>query len=245
MRKFILTVAALVAVCGTCLAQGERLFKDAEPYFTKQEMPDMTKWLPAPPEPNSTAFMYDLSQHLSAKALRETNKERAALAVRQALIEPEDMCAEFSLVFGTTISKEATPATFRLIRNMMETIYYITKPAKDAYQRTRPYCFFNEPTLMPEHEEWLRTSGSYPSGHTAIGHGVALVLMELNPAAANEIMKVGYQYGESRVITGYHWQSDVDAGRFAAGVAVAKMHTSPEFQAQYKAAAKELRSKLK
>lgn len=245
MKRILLSIAAVVAACTTAFAQGDVLFEGAKPYFSKQEMPKMTEWLPAPPASTSTAFMYDLSQHFNAKALRETNKERAAEAVRHARIGPKDVCDEFSRAFGVNITKEETPATFRLMHNLMETLYYITKPAKDAYQRVRPYCFFNEPTLMPDHEEWLRTSGSYPSGHTAIGHGVALVLLELNPAAADKLMKLAYEYGQSRVITGYHWQSDVDAARFAAGVAVAKIHTSPEFQAQFKAAQKELAKKFK
>ena len=39
-------------------------------------------------------------------------------------------------------------------------------------------------------------------------------------------MARGYMYGESRVIVGAHWQSDVDAGRLVASVAYAKLHTS-------------------
>ncbi len=39
-------------------------------------------------------------------------------------------------------------------------------------------------------------------------------------------------YGESRVITGAHWQSDVDASRVVASIGYAKLQSSPEFRAQ-------------
>ena len=67
----------------------------------------------------------------------------------------------------------------------------------------------------------------------------ALLMMEINPDRANEIMARGYQYGESRVIVGAHWQSDVDAGRLVASVAYAKMHTSDAFLKQMAKARKE------
>ena len=50
-------------------------------------------------------------------------------------------------------------------------------------------------------------------------------------------------YGESRVIAGYHWQSDVDAARLAASVAYAKLHTSDRFLEQMAAARKEFAEK--
>ena len=51
-------------------------------------------------------------------------------------------------------------------------------------------------------------------------------------------------YGESRVIAGAHWQSDVDASRVAASIGVAALHTSPEFLAQMARAQEECRKLL-
>ena len=38
--------------------------------------------------------------------------------------------------------------------------------------------------------------------------------------------------GQSRVICGYHWQSDVDAARVVASTVVATLHSNNEFNAQ-------------
>ena len=70
---------------------------------------------------------------------------------------------------------------------------------------------------------------------------MALVLAELFPEKAEEILKVGYEYGESRVIVGYHYQSDVDAARIAAAAALAVVHANPEFQNDMERARQELK----
>mgnify|MGYP003064931414 CR=1 FL=1 len=38
--------------------------------------------------------------------------------------------------------------------------------------------------------------------------------------------------GQSRVICGYHFQSDVDAGRLVASAVVARLHANKEFMEQ-------------
>ena len=55
----------------------------------------------------------------------------------------------------------------------------------------RPFMVFNEPTLYPEDEPALRLNGSYPSGHTLLGWSSALLMMEINPDRATEIMARG------------------------------------------------------
>lgn len=92
--------------------------------------------------------------------------------------------------------------------------------------------FFNEMTCNPEQQEELSTNGSYPSGHTAIGWATALVLAEVNPDRQNEILKRGFEMGQSRVICGYHFQSDVDAARIVASAVVARLHANDAFVKQ-------------
>ena len=60
-------------------------------------------------------------------------------------------------------------------------------------------------------------------------------------AGAEAIVNRGYLYGESRVIVGAHWQSDVNAGYLYASVAYAKLHTSDRFLKQMEKARKEFK----
>ena len=65
---------------------------------------------------------------------------------------------------------------------------------------------------------------------------MALVLSEINPERQNEIVKRGFEIGESRVIAGYHYQSDVDNARLLASVTVARLHADKAFMLQLKKA---------
>ena len=40
-------------------------------YFTADELPDATVWLPAPPDTLSTKFVYDVTQYMWGKTQRE------------------------------------------------------------------------------------------------------------------------------------------------------------------------------
>ena len=109
--------------------------------------------------------------------------------------------------------------------------------------RKRPFMRFKEQTLTPDDEPALSRNGSYPSGHTLLGWSSALLLSEINPDRADTILARGLMYGESRVIVGAHWQSDVDAARLAASAAYARLHTSERFLEQMQLAQQEFRIK--
>lgn len=120
-----------------------------------------------------------------------------------------------------------------------------TRHAKNHYMRVRPFSFFHEMTCNPEQQEELSTNGSYPSGHTAIGWATALVLSEINPDRQNEILKRGFEMGQSRVICGYHFQSDVDAARIVASGVVARLHANDAFMKQLQKAKAEFAKRKK
>lgn len=141
------------------------------------------------------------------------------------------------------LSKENTPAIYHALYRGVLTVRLAASKPKIEYMRKRPYTRFSEPTLLPEGEERLRLNGSYPSGHTVRGWAMALLLCEINPAAQDEILKLGYEWGQSRVIAGYHWQSDVDASRLVAAAGFARLHTNAEFLADIAAARAEFAEK--
>ncbi len=210
------------------------------PLLTPQQMPNPIHFLPPPPDSGSAAFAYDQSQYRWGKEQR-LDSARLAIAVRDADWSINCICREFSEPFGMTISKEATPAIYWMLYVGLISTDMVGKLPKDFYHRTRPYVYYNEPTIYPQDEEELRNNGSYPSGHTIEGWSAALLLTELNPDSADTILARGYMYGQSRVIAGYHWQSDVDAGRLAASAAVARLHADKRFQRLMKKARHEYR----
>ena len=238
MKKYLMTV--LLTTAAVC-AQAQ---SKPEPYFSFRELPNMLKWAPAPPDTMGAAFTYDIMQYMWGKQMRQ-NKERADIAIRDAVYSLECIAQEFSEPFGLTISEENTPEIWKLLRDAKATCENISGFPKYYYKRKRPFVRFQEPTATPQFEPELRRNFSYPSGHTILGWTSALLLTEINPERADTILARGMMYGESRVIVGAHWQSDVDAGRLAAAAAYARMHTSDRFLEQMRRARQEFLKKSK
>ena len=203
----------------------------------------MMKWCPAPPDTVGAAFAYDIMQYMWGKEMRQKDKERTAIAIRDAVYSLECIAQEFSEPFGLQISEEGTPEIWRLLRDAKVTGENISNFPKFYYKRIRPFMRFHEHTATPQFEPDLRRNFSYPSGHTLLGWCSALLLSEINPERADTLLKRGSMYGESRVIVGAHWQSDVDAGRLAAAAAYSRMHTNERFLEQMRLARLEFRVK--
>jgi acid phosphatase (class A) len=234
--KKILLMAAVAMMTATNLSAQEEEVVNA--YFTTDEMPDMMVFLPGPPDSTSMAFMNDVARYYWGKEMRN-DPERAAQATRDAVYGLETILTEFEEAFGMKISKEDTPEIYKVLLEGTATCDSICTKAKREYMRRRPFMVFNESTLYPEDEPALRKNGSFPSGHTLLGWSSALLMMEINPDRATEILTRGYRYGENRLVVGAHWQSDTDAARLAASAAYARLHTSERFLEQMKKAREE------
>ena len=200
------------------------------PFLTEDEIPAGAEFLPLPPKITDAAFYNDWRRYEWGKTMRGT--ERGQTAKEDAVHTVEYFSKIYSEPFGVHISPENTPEITTLISRLLETTYLCNKKSKSVVMRTRPFMQFNEPTPVPEDEEKLRTNSSYPSGHTTMGWTIALVLAEINPANQNAILKRGYDYGESRVIVGFHYQSDVDAARIISSALVNRLHANDDFLLQ-------------
>lgn len=200
-------------------------------YLTTAQSIDSLALLPPPPAVGSIAFLNDQAMYEQGRLLRNT--PRGALAAEDANLSSGGVAAAFSTAFGHDISKEKSPQLYTLLTHMIEDAGDLaTRSAKQHYMRIRPFAFYNVATCNTRQQKELSTNGSYPSGHTAIGWATALVLAEINPQRQDQILKRGYELGQSRVICGYHWQSDVDAARIVASATVSTLHTSPAFNEQ-------------
>ncbi len=199
-------------------------------FLSVKDLPDGVKYLPAPPDTSSVAFFNDFSRYQWGKSIR--NSKRGEQAIDDATQTAESLARQFSEAFGLEISQTATPQIFYLLSLINSDCGYATQTAKHHYMRKRPFVQFHETTSIPAKEPHYRNTGSYPSGHSATGWGIALVLSEINPARQEEILKRGYEIGESRVIAGFHYQSDVDNARLTGSAAVARLHADKSFMKQ-------------
>ena len=191
-----------------------------------------------PPMAGSAALERDVAANHAALAASET--ERFQLAARDANLTTGWFGDAFSCAADREISEEATPALANLIRRSATDFGMSTGAVKELHQRPRPFVGNGTATCTPEHEALLRNNGSYPSGHSAIGYGIGLVLASVFPDRASLVLKRGRAYAESRAVCNVHWLSDVEAGEQTAAAVFARLNSNENYAADLAAARKEV-----
>ena len=188
--------------------------------FTAAEMSDMLKWYQMPPKDGSEEYLTDIKRYFWGRSEMLNNPERAAIAIRDASPEYVNIVLQFSTSFGMRLSERDTPHICRLLRDALA-----TSDSIHTTMRTTP----NE-TFGDERGLGRTGVGTYPSIHAIHGWLSSLLLMEINPEASDSLLIRGLMFGENAVLRGVAWQSDIDAGRLAASIVYAKLHTSDRFQ---------------
>ena len=239
MKKFVLMAAAAMMAAMSAYAQEDTV----EPYIQLSEMPRLIDIMPAPPAFDSPEFANDVVRYGWGKQQRQ-DADRVALAIADA--EWDDhakLFLQWKDAFGLAVNETETPEIWKLMETSLATTDPMRKETKAYYHRQRPFERFDD--TMPSHEEdELRGEGSYPSGHSLRGWTISLLLAQIAPERATQIFSRGWDYCNSRVILGAHWQSDVDASRTAASVGFCALQSSDAFVAQMKKAQQEYKEKI-
>ncbi|MEU3981752.1 glycoside hydrolase domain-containing protein [Streptomyces sp. NPDC026672] len=108
--------------------------------------------------------------------------------------------------------------------------------AKDHFGYLRPYVrlgFVGDGGDVYESQDGsygsLTTSGSYPSGHTYGGYEAGTILATLLPELAPSILARTSEYGDNRIVLGFHYPLDVMGGRITGQATVAHRWADPDF----------------
>lgn len=244
-QAFLACAAALLAACTAPLPTTNPAdLKALRPGFVPGYLPsgswvNSLSLLPPPPTPGSPAQGADEAAYRALSRAQQGSERWRQAAADEVLAFP-GAAGHFSCALGVAIDERATPHLNMLLRRTLVDAGLATYRAKDNYQRARPFMAANDAICTPQAEASLRKDGSYPSGHAALGWAWALVLTEIAPDRADALARRGWEYGQSRVVCGVHWQSDVDAGRLVAAAVVAQLHGNADFVAQLGQARKEV-----
>ena len=215
--------AALAAAIGLLACASAQ--PQATSYFKSGAGPDMIQILPPPPARGSPAKAADDAAFKATQSLRGT--PRWKLAAADADASPQTALGLFSCAAGVKLEPASSPALFHLISRLSASGFGIIEPPKTRYDRLRPFKEHVAATCVDTADI---APGSFPSGHTTMGWAWALVLAEIAPDKATPILQRGRAYGESRVVCGVHYPSDLDAGRTTGAALVATAHANPEFR---------------
>lgn len=119
--------------------------------------------------------------------------------------------------------------------------------AKDEFRYLRPYVrmgLVGSGGLMRDASgvgyDALSTDGSYPSGHTYAGYTVGTLLATLVPELSAPLLARASEYGDNRVVLGFHYPIDVMGSRMVSQAAIAHRWADPQFAPLLLAARQEL-----
>lgn len=96
----------------------------------------------------------------------------------------------------------------------------------------------------PPPPDWRDDFRSYPSGHSAFGYACGVVLADMVPEKRSDLMARAIEYGQSRLIVGAHFATDVEQGRAASALALAEMEGNAAYRRDFEIARRELRDAL-
>lgn len=234
-----LTALTLLAGCAVQTPSRPAPVADLKPgrlvgYLPIAERIDSAAVLPPPPQNTAT----DEAVSRAAASLRDT--PRWKLATRDAYVDFPDAAGVYSCAVGVPINTQDTPYVYQLLRRVASDAGYAGDSAKELYKRNRPFVVNQQAPCTPNEMKRLGADRSYPSGHASTGTAWALLLAELAPDRAVPILKRGQAFAESRVICNMHWQSDTVQGTFVGMYSYNRLQSNPKFQADMRAARKEL-----
>ena len=233
-----LAACGIAAVTAVAVAQSPAPLSGALGYLAAGAAPDTLRILPPPPKAGSAREAGDREVFAATRSLSGTSRWR--LATDDAnLARGADL---FSCAVGVRLDAAGAPRLAGLFRRVGLDTLAVIDPPKNHYGRGRPYMAADAAAapVCVEKSPGLTKNASYPSGHASISWTWGLILAELAPDRATEILGRARSIGESRVVCGVHYPSDVEAGRTTGAALAAALHGAPDFRADMERARTEL-----
>lgn len=225
MKRFAVLAALLLAAAP---------LRAQTPVLLTPEQYAPLKFLPAPPPPGSAQARAEVAEVKRIQA--------AASPARMTAAAWDDAHEDLSVFLDAMGAQgRALPATAELIHVLIKSESRAASAAKKAFKRDRPWVVDASIRTCTPHAEGIGTT-SYPSGHASVGYAMAGVLSSLMPAKSKALMARADMFGESRIVCGYHFRSDITAGKTLGTLVATNLLRSPGFKPYYAAAKAELKA---
>jgi acid phosphatase (class A) len=223
------------AMCAAAAAVGLMAAAPPPAGYLGEALPNTYKILPPAPVPGTTRWEADRSIYLGTRKFQDTPRWKMA----QGDVDSAAILKDLSCAIGVELTKANAPKTTALIMKTGIDVSRATNLPKDIYKRPRPYLTDEGPICVPK-DASLAASPDYPSGHNTWGWTVGLIMAELAPDRATEILSRARAFGEGRLVCGVHTLSAVEAGRMNGSIVVAALHGQEAFRKDLDAARAEV-----
>jgi len=162
--------------------------------FFRQKLEEVIT-LPPPPKD-------DMKEALEVERIVKARTPEQVQSVRDHDQEPyyaiRKVCEENGLEFHDSEFKQIIKESVPIIKHF-----------KDFFNRARPVEVLSSLNTLPSKTNKTR---SYPSGHACQSVILARYVAGKVPQLEKELMKAAYECGYGRVVAGFHYVSDYDAG---------------------------------
>ncbi|KON65359.1 major phosphate-irrepressible acid phosphatase precursor [Komagataeibacter europaeus] len=200
-------------------------------------LPDGQIFLPPPPGPDTAQRAADASIFAATRVLEGTPRWKLAQADNRDT--PAHMVSAFSCAAGFTLPPDHLPELVGLVTRIEQRLTPAVHAQKMLWNRPRPFTEAELSTCIPLRAS-LRQDPSYPSLHATLGWVTGLILSDILPERTAWIMQRARVFGESRVVCGVQWQSDVMAAWLNGGVLYSAMEQDEGFRQEMDAARAEV-----
>jgi acid phosphatase (class A) len=232
MRRLFIMCLSTVMAAGLC--SDLRAAEDRPGYL--DTIPDITRVVPPPPHEADPRYEADRRVFQATRSMLRT--PRGALATHDVPYTMPDLMHDFSFAAGIPLSPASAPATYRLLSRADTDTQRANEAAKQNWKRLRPFQIDRGPICQSKAE--LAKSYDYPSGHAAHGWTIGLILSDLIPTRAPQLLARARAYGESRIVCGAHNMSAVEASQLGVTVSLQQVRLNPRYLTDFAAAKTEL-----
>lgn len=236
-QKFRTLIASLILAAATAATSADW----PKGYLAPGEF-DVTHVLEPAPAIGDPRYKTDRAIFRATRRLLST--PRGTLATTDANYAVPALLHDFSCSVGVALTPANAPKLVAVVQRAGADTGAETNAAKKFYRRQRPFLIDHGAICQPQaalyDQRQHRMSYDYPSGHTTWGWTWALILADLAPDRAQEVLVRGRAYGDSRFVCGAHNESAVEAGMQSASATMTLVRTKRAYQADLAAARAEL-----
>ncbi|WP_393087164.1 glycoside hydrolase domain-containing protein [Streptomyces sp. LN704] len=171
----------------------------------------------------------------NAATQKEVDRAEVDATNSSTVTMADSLGSRLGQIYGDALKGGQLPKTNALFSRVTQNLDKVDA-AKNHYGYLRPYVrlgFVGDGGSIYESQDGsygsLATSGSYPSGHTYGGYEAGTILATLLPELAPSILARTSEYGDNRIVLGFHYPLDVMGGRISGQATVAHRWADPDF----------------
>jgi len=225
---YVLVLAIVISAAVACGQQGMRGLR-ASGYLTSTEISGVLRVVPAAPATGDPRFQADMAIFRATRTMEGSPRWR--LAQEDDNLSLGGLLHAFGCALGLELTPDHAPKLTVLLNRANSDAGAAANEIKFKYQHKRPFQVESgDVCLSVQGKAALERSPDYPSGHTSLSWETGLVLAELSPDRAADILARARAFGQSRVVCGVHNLSAVEAGWMTASAVFDMQMNSAEFR---------------